>query len=86
MTRRLPMLLVFLVALAQPAHAQDEGKSLTSFAELRADVLDAIGGASRRVWLVTDYLTDPARVEGVSGNAVLNGIPVVVTGATPRAD
>ncbi|KRE42998.1 molybdopterin-dependent oxidoreductase [Knoellia sp. Soil729] len=31
-------------------------------------------------------LTDPARVEGVSGNAVLNGIPVVVTAATPRAD
>lgn len=26
-------------------------------------------------------LTDPARVEGVSGNAVLNGIPVVVTPA-----
>ncbi|WP_353951605.1 molybdopterin-dependent oxidoreductase [Knoellia sp. S7-12] len=26
-------------------------------------------------------LTDPARVEGVSGNAVLNGIPVVVTSA-----
>ena len=26
-------------------------------------------------------LTDPARVEGVSGNAVLNGIPVVVTTA-----
>ncbi len=27
-------------------------------------------------------LTDPARVEGVSGNAVLNGIPVVVTPAS----
>lgn len=26
-------------------------------------------------------LTDPARVEGVSGNAVLNGVPVVVTPA-----
>lgn len=33
-------------------------------------------------------LTDPARVEGVSGNAVLNGIPVVVTLAivTPDVD
>ncbi len=32
-------------------------------------------------------LTDPARVEGVSGNAVLNGIPVVVTrAATSDAD
>ncbi|KGN34104.1 dehydrogenase [Knoellia sinensis KCTC 19936] len=30
-------------------------------------------------------LTDPARVEGVSGNAVLNGIPVVVTAAATAA-
>jgi anaerobic selenocysteine-containing dehydrogenase len=29
-------------------------------------------------------LTDPARVEGVSGNAVLNGIPVLVTAAAPH--
>ena len=29
-------------------------------------------------------LTDPARVEGVSGNAVLNGIPVVVTPPSRR--
>lgn len=28
-------------------------------------------------------LTDPARLEGVSGNAVLNGIPVVVTATAP---
>jgi anaerobic selenocysteine-containing dehydrogenase len=31
-------------------------------------------------------LTDPARVEGVSGNAVLNGIPVVVTRAAGAAE
>lgn len=31
-------------------------------------------------------LTDPARVEGVSGNAVLNGIPVVVTPAVQQRE
>lgn len=49
------------LAQAEAALAQDgqaAAKSLTSFAELRAEVLDAISGASKRVWLVTDYLTD----------------------------
>src|SRR5688572_28404829 len=32
--------------------------SFTTFAELRAYMLDAISGASKRIWLTTDYLTD----------------------------
>ncbi len=32
--------------------------SFTTFSELRAHVLDAISGASKRIWLSTDYLTD----------------------------
>lgn len=40
------------------AWAQEGQKTIASFADLRAEVLDAISGASKRVWLVTDYLTD----------------------------
>lgn len=56
MTGRFAMAL--LLTLATPAFSQDDTKTMTSFADLRAEVLDAIGGATRRVWLVSDYLTD----------------------------
>jgi len=35
-----------------------ETKTFDSFAELRATLLNAIGGATKRVWISTSYLTD----------------------------
>ncbi|KGN37853.1 molybdopterin-dependent oxidoreductase [Knoellia subterranea] len=40
-----------------------------------------LGNAVEVPGVTMNDLTDPSRVEGVSGNAVLNGIPVVVTSA-----
>lgn len=54
--------LVFAVALAvyggaRPAAAA-ESKTFSSFADLRNELLNDIGGATHRLWLVTDFLTD----------------------------
>lgn len=58
MIRRLLIFAALNLAFDEGALAQDDVKSVGSFADLRAEVLDTIGGASRRIWLVTDYLTD----------------------------
>jgi hypothetical protein len=33
-------------------------RTVSSFAEVRTAVLEAVAGAQRRIWIVTDYLTD----------------------------
>jgi hypothetical protein len=33
-------------------------RAVSSFAEVRSAVLDSIAGATRRIWIVTEYLTD----------------------------
>lgn len=46
-------------ALGNPeAPAAKERQTFDSFAELRAATLEAISGASSRIWLTSDYLTD----------------------------
>ncbi len=45
------------VALSGSARA-GTSETFTSFSELRAEVLNVIGGTARRLWLTTDYLTD----------------------------
>jgi hypothetical protein len=54
--------LVFAAALAmvggsRPALA-DESRTFESFADLRNELLNDMGGATHRLWLVTDFLTD----------------------------
>lgn len=40
-------------------------RQFPNFYELRASVLDAIGSATERIWLVTDYLTDGETVSAL---------------------
>ncbi len=38
--------------------AADQRQEFSDFSSLRADVLSKIGGASKRIWVVTDFLSD----------------------------
>lgn len=65
MIRFRPMVLAaaLVVSAAAPTRAQGEPaasgpKTVDSFADLRTQVLDAISGATKRIWVVSDYLTD----------------------------
>lgn len=48
-----------------PAANAGQRKAFSSFADLRAEVLDVIGAATGRIWLVTDYLTDGETVSAL---------------------
>lgn len=55
-------LLVGVHALCFPravaAAVEENVRTVSSFAEVRTALLEGIAGASRRIWMVTDYLTD----------------------------
>jgi hypothetical protein len=52
------MLAALLAVLSLCAEAQAQTQAFSSFSELRHAVLDRISGSTKRIWLVTDYLTD----------------------------
>ena len=43
---------------ARPATAVAETKAFDSFADLRNELLNDMGGATKRIWIVTDFFTD----------------------------
>ena len=52
------ILLMNMAGLAGAQTATETRRTWDNFADVRAEVLNAIGGAQRRIWLATDFLSD----------------------------
>lgn len=52
------LLLTAPTARGESPASPEPVKTVDSFAEVRSEVLNAIGAATQRIWLTTDYLTD----------------------------
>lgn len=54
----LTVLLVKFSATSDQARAADERQEFSEFSSLRADILSKIGGATKRIWIVTDFMSE----------------------------